>query len=178
MSDISDEYSSHELVPDHIFESIFSYLSLKDIRSCSLVCKTWYRILNDENNDVWRLHCMKRLAEEVLKSDLLSTLPTYKSKLRAFCHSWNPYDCSRNIYVKPNGFTLHRFVCTFLNNFLLSLYIFYLDIIHSTHTLHTLFHFEKLRYTRKYIFSEILWHKVLMHVEARWGSTTAGTHGK
>ena len=35
-------------------------------------------------------------------------LPTYKAKLRAFCHAWNPDDCSRNIYVKPSGFTLHR----------------------------------------------------------------------
>ena len=39
---------------------------------------------------------------------LFLALPTYKSKLRAFCHAWNPDDCSRNIYVKPSGFTLHR----------------------------------------------------------------------
>ena len=31
-----------------------------------------------------------------------------QSKLRAYIHSWNPDDCSRNIYVKPSGFTLHR----------------------------------------------------------------------
>lgn len=103
-----DEYAIAELVPDHILESIFSYLILRDLKNCSLVCKSWYRILSDENNDVWRFHCMKRLAEEVLKSDLLSTLATYKAKLRAYLHAWNPYDCSRNIYVKPNGFTLHR----------------------------------------------------------------------
>jgi len=28
--------------------------------------------------------------------------------LKAFYHSWNPEDCSRNIYIKPNGFTIHR----------------------------------------------------------------------
>ena len=72
------------------------------------VCKNWYRFLNDENNDVWRMHCIRKLAEEALRSELLTSVPTYKAKLRAFYHAWNPNDCSRNIYVKPNGFTLHR----------------------------------------------------------------------
>ena len=57
---------------------------------------------------MWRLHCIRRLAEEVLSSDLLSSTPTYKAKLKAFYHAWNPDDCSRNIYIKPNGFTIHR----------------------------------------------------------------------
>jgi F-box protein 45 len=48
------------------------------------------------------------LAEEVLNSDLLSSVPTYKAKLKAFYHAWNPDDCSRNIYIKPSGFTFHR----------------------------------------------------------------------
>ena len=95
--------------PDLVLEVIFSYLDLASLRSSSLVCKSWYRILNDENNDVWRLHCVRRLAQEALQSsELLSSLPTYKSKLRAFCHAWNPEDCSKNIYIKSNGFTLHR----------------------------------------------------------------------
>lgn len=97
-------------VPDHVLEVIFSYIDLHDIRNCALVCKNWSRFLNDENNYVWRLHCIRKLAEEALKSDLLSSLPTYKSKLRAFYHAWNPNDCSRNIYIKPNGFTLHRYI--------------------------------------------------------------------
>ena len=67
-----------------------------------------FRILNDEDNDVWRLHCVRKLAEEVLNSDLLSSAPTYKTKLKAFYHAWNPEDCSRNIYIKPSGFTIHR----------------------------------------------------------------------
>ena len=55
------------------------------------------------------MHCVRRLAQEALQSsELLSSLPTYKSKLRAFCHAWNPEDCSKNIYIKSNGFTLHR----------------------------------------------------------------------
>lgn len=95
---------------DHVLEVIFSYLDLHTLRNCSLVCKRWYRFLNDENNDVWRMHCIRKLAQEALSSDLLSSVPTYKSKLRAFYHAWNPNDCSRNIYIKPNGFTLHRLV--------------------------------------------------------------------
>lgn len=102
-------YAIAELVPDHVLENIFSYLDLADLRNCSVVCKSWYRIISDENNDVWRVHCMKRLQEEVIKSDLLSSVFTYKTKLRAFYHAWNPHDCSRNIYIKSNGFTLHRY---------------------------------------------------------------------
>lgn len=102
-------YVIAELAPDHVLENIFSYLDLSDLRNCAVVCKTWYRILTDENNDVWRSHCMQRLAEEVIKSDLLSSVHTYKTKLRAFHHAWNSQDCSRNIYIKPNGFTLHRY---------------------------------------------------------------------
>lgn len=95
-------------LPDNVLEVVFAYLELRDLRNCSLVCKNWYRYLNDENNDVWRMHCIRKLAEEALKSELLSSVPTYKAKLRAFHHAWNPNDCSRNVYVKPNGFTLHR----------------------------------------------------------------------
>lgn len=95
---------------DRVLEVIFSYLDLHTLRNCSLVCKRWYRFLHDENNDVWRMHCIRKLAQEALSSDLLSSVPTYKSKLRAFYHAWNPNDCSRNIYIKPNGFTLHRLV--------------------------------------------------------------------
>ncbi|XP_013133696.1 PREDICTED: F-box/SPRY domain-containing protein 1 [Papilio polytes] len=95
-------------IPDYVLETIFSYLSLSDIRNCSLVCKSWCRILSDENHEIWRYHCYKKLAEEVMRSDLLSSVKTYKAKLRAFFHAWSPRDCSRNIHIKPNGFTLHR----------------------------------------------------------------------
>lgn len=91
-----------------ILEIIFSYLSISDLRNCSLVCKDWYKFLNDEDNDVWRFHCVRKLAEEALKSDLLKNVPTYKAKLRAFYHAWNPNDCSKNMYVKSNGFSVHR----------------------------------------------------------------------
>ena len=90
-----------------MFKSI-SNVYLVDIDFSVLVCKNWYRYLNLENNDVWRMHCIRKLADEALRSELLSSVPTYKAKLRAFYHAWNPNDCSKNIYVKPNGFTLHR----------------------------------------------------------------------
>ncbi|VVC86702.1 F-box/SPRY domain-containing protein 1 [Leptidea sinapis] len=104
----SNGYVIAELVSDIILDNIFSFLSLKDLKSCMLVCKTWFRALSDENNDVWRYHCLRRLSEEVLRSELLSCLSTYKNKLRAYLHAWSPHDCSRNIYIKSNGFTLHR----------------------------------------------------------------------
>lgn len=95
-------------LPDNILEVVFSYLSLRDLRNCATVCKSWLRFLNDENNEVWRMHCLRKLSEETIKSELLSSVPTYKSKFRAFVYAWNPMDCSRNVYIKATGFTLHR----------------------------------------------------------------------
>lgn len=95
-------------LPDNVLEVIFSYLKLGELRSCAQVCKNWNRYLRDENNDVWRMHCIRRLADDALKSELLASVPTFRAKLRAFHHAWNPNDCSPNVYVKPNGFTLHR----------------------------------------------------------------------
>lgn len=108
VDDDIDDYSIASILPEHILEMIFSYMNLSDIKSCLLVCKHWYRYLNEENNDVWRLHCIRKLNSDSLKSGLLLVVPTYKAKLRAYYHSWNPLDCSRNVYIKPNGFTLHR----------------------------------------------------------------------
>lgn len=95
-------------LPDNVLEVIFVYLDLGELRQCAQVCRNWHRYLSDENNDVWRMHCLRRLADEALKSELLVSVPTFKAKLRALHHAWNPNDCSPNVYVKPNGFTLHR----------------------------------------------------------------------
>ena len=95
--------------PDHILELIFSNLDLYTLGNCLLVCKKWYRCLNSyENNDIWRIHCKRRLSEETLNSELLTAVPSFKAKLRAHYYAWNPNDCSRNIYTKFNDFTLHR----------------------------------------------------------------------
>ena len=60
-------------LPDLVLEHLFSFLDLGSLRACSLVCKSWYQMLNDENNDVWRLHCVRRLAQEALQSSELLT---------------------------------------------------------------------------------------------------------
>lgn len=95
-------------LPENVTENLFTFLPLPDLRTCALVCSEWNRILSDENNDVWRAACYRRLSRETLHSELLASCPTYKSKLRALFHSWNPHDCSRNVFVKPSGFTIHR----------------------------------------------------------------------
>ncbi|ODN01292.1 F-box/SPRY domain-containing protein 1 [Orchesella cincta] len=95
-------------LPENVLENIFSFIDLGDIRNVALVCQEWNRVIGDENNEVWRTQCFKRMSREIVYSDLLTSCPTFKAKLRAHIHSWNPLDCSRNIYVKPNGFTIHR----------------------------------------------------------------------
>lgn len=40
---------------EHVLEYIFSYLSLHDLKNCSIVCQRWNSIINhNENNDIWR----------------------------------------------------------------------------------------------------------------------------
>ena len=95
-------------LPAKILELIFSCLDLTDVLNCATVCKSWHNCLNDENSLVWRVQCTRKLAGEARKGDLLSEVPSYKAILRAYYHSFNLWDCSRNVYVKQNGFTLHR----------------------------------------------------------------------
>ncbi|KAI4880362.1 hypothetical protein NFI96_013979, partial [Prochilodus magdalenae] len=95
-------------LPSRVLEHIFSYLDLSDLSMCSLVCWHWNNCLADENSEVWRSLCARVLSEEALRSDILCNLPTYKGKLKSFQHALSSHDCSRNVYVKKNGFTLHR----------------------------------------------------------------------
>eukprot|EP00096_Caligus_rogercresseyi_P016332 TRINITY_DN8940_c0_g1_i1.p1 TRINITY_DN8940_c0_g1~~TRINITY_DN8940_c0_g1_i1.p1 ORF type:complete len:254 (-),score=69.49 TRINITY_DN8940_c0_g1_i1:256-1017(-) len=95
-------------LPECIFELVGSYLDLRDLRSLSLSCKAWHDFLSEENGYVWRLQCSRCVSEEALRSELLTSLRSYKAKLKAFHHSWNPGDASRNIFIKRCGFTLHR----------------------------------------------------------------------
>ncbi|KAI8494557.1 F-box/SPRY domain-containing protein 1 [Branchiostoma belcheri] len=95
-------------LPCRVLDVIFGCLDLPDLANCALVCKHWCQYLSDDNSDVWRLQCVRKVADEALKSDILCNVTSYKAKAMAFCHAWNPQDCSRNIYIKPNGFTLHR----------------------------------------------------------------------
>ncbi|KAB5586554.1 hypothetical protein PHYPO_G00003030 [Pangasianodon hypophthalmus] len=95
-------------LPSRVLEHIFSYLDLSDLMRCSLVCWHWNNCLADENSEVWRSQCTRLLSEEALRSDILCNLATYKGKLKSFQHALSSHDCSRNVYVKKNGFTLHR----------------------------------------------------------------------
>ncbi|XP_038600460.1 F-box/SPRY domain-containing protein 1 [Tachyglossus aculeatus] len=96
-------------LPARVLELVFSYLELRELRSCALVCKQWHRCLQgDENSEVWRSLCARRLPADALHTDLLCNLPSYKAKVRAFQHAFSTNDCSRNVYIKKNGFTLHR----------------------------------------------------------------------
>ncbi|XP_022181860.1 F-box/SPRY domain-containing protein 1-like [Myzus persicae] len=105
MMDVSD---TPQFLPDLVFDMIFSNLELPDLFSCMLVCRNWSRAINDDNVELWKLICRRKMPEQLLKSELLSQLHNPKAKLRALYHSWNPDDCSLHIFVKQNGFTLHR----------------------------------------------------------------------
>lgn len=93
-----------------VLANIFYYLpKLTDIYACMQVCRHWYNYFFNENCDIWRILCEDNLPPSALNDVyLLSEVPTYKAKLRAFLCTWNPQDCSRNIYIKLNCFTLHR----------------------------------------------------------------------
>lgn len=95
-------------LPRLVLENICCLLNLSDVRNCSLSCKRWNRILSEESSDVWKTLCQRKLPKSVLKSDVLSSLPTFKGRLRAYFYAWDSNECSRNIYIKTNGFTLHR----------------------------------------------------------------------
>lgn len=61
-----------------------------------------------EDSYLWQIQCNKLVPAAVLSSEILSSVKTYKGKVEAFAHSWNPNDCSKHIFVKSDGFTLHR----------------------------------------------------------------------
>lgn len=107
LDEVAEELSILTL-PENVMETIFSYLNLKDLKSTQLTCRHFHRITSDENCEVWASLCLRTLHQEVVSSPILRSVPSYKAKLRAFQHAWNPHDCSRNIFVKTNGFTLHR----------------------------------------------------------------------
>ncbi|KAK2718573.1 F-box/SPRY domain-containing protein 1-like [Artemia franciscana] len=95
-------------LPEDIYDVIFAFLSLEDVFNCMQVCTRWCYILEKGNSEVWRHHSLKTLPSEALGSKLLSSLTSHKSRLKAFKYAWNPNDCSPHVYIKSNGFTLHR----------------------------------------------------------------------
>lgn len=105
-SRMGEKYDIVLYLPNEILDSLFSYLNPSDLRNCALVCRHWRKYLLREN--VWRHHCYKLLSPSLLSGDILSNIKSYRSKIRAYVHAWNPNDCSKHIYVKSDGFTLHR----------------------------------------------------------------------
>ncbi|CAN0385538.1 F-box/SPRY domain-containing protein 1 [Lampetra fluviatilis] len=95
-------------LPPRVLELILSFVELADLGRCARVCRHWQRCLEDEGSEVWRAACARLLPHDALQGDLLRAVPTYKAKVRSLCHAWNPDDCSRNVFIKRSGFTLHR----------------------------------------------------------------------
>ena len=91
-----------------ILHKIMCYLKLSDVYHLSLTCKAWSSIMKDEDSDYWKQLADKMIGPVVLKSEILSQLTSFKTKVRAAFHTWNHNDCSKNIYIKSSGFTLHR----------------------------------------------------------------------
>lgn len=90
---------------------IFSFLSVKDLCRCSMVCRRWDRALDErEHSRVWRRVLGNHPAlRPFLESNLiLKKLSGCKAKLVAFENAWNGNDCSPNIYLLENKLTLHR----------------------------------------------------------------------
>jgi len=97
-----------QYLPDVVLDIIFSNLEMPDLFNCMLVCQNWYRVINHDRAEPWKLMCRRKIPEEILKSELLSQFHSYKAKLRALYHSWNPDDCSKHIVIKQNGFIMYR----------------------------------------------------------------------
>ncbi|CAJ0580655.1 unnamed protein product, partial [Mesorhabditis spiculigera] len=95
-------------LPHKILVYIFSYLSPSDLNHCLQVCRHWNSALAYEDSIVWRTLARKLVPEPALSDPYLLTVATFKQKLRAFKYAWNPSDTSKNNYLRPNGFTIHR----------------------------------------------------------------------
>lgn len=102
-------YIEAENLPQFALQHIFSYLSLKDIQSCMLVCKRWNIIIEHYSDTFWRNRLAKLTSNTTLKDlTMLNIFKKPRLKVRAIKCSWNPRDTSKNMFVKPNGITVHR----------------------------------------------------------------------
>lgn len=94
------------LPADILFHIFTLFSSAKDLCKCSMVCKRWNNVLEEDRT--W-LQLLERTAPfKYRSSDLLSTLSGSKAKLIAFENAWNSNDCSQNINLQENKLTLHR----------------------------------------------------------------------
>lgn len=97
-----------EFFPELVLDNIFSHLELPDLLSCMLVCRNWNQAINGDSTEPWKSMCRFQTSDKFLNSEHLSSMSSYKDKLRAILNSWNPKDCSPNIAVENYGFTFLR----------------------------------------------------------------------
>ncbi|KHN78688.1 F-box/SPRY domain-containing protein 1 [Toxocara canis] len=96
-------------LPHGVLLSIFEYLTLRDLAACMRVCRHWWAVLEYQDSIVWERLAHRIVPEEAMNDPcLLSETPSYKEKIRAYFFAWNPNDSSKNNYLRPNGFTVHR----------------------------------------------------------------------
>lgn len=108
-TNIMSKDGSWEDLPTNIIELVLSHFTkLSDLSAFQSVCKKWHYLLSDEKSDIWRMFCERKLPSAVLESNVLSNSMSYKAKIRAYYFAWDPNECSKNIYIKSNAFTLHR----------------------------------------------------------------------
>uniref|UniRef100_A0A915B6X7 F-box/SPRY domain-containing protein 1 n=1 Tax=Parascaris univalens TaxID=6257 RepID=A0A915B6X7_PARUN len=96
-------------LPHGVLLSIFEYVELKDLAACMRVCRHWWAVLEYQDSIVWERLAHRFVPEEAINDPcLLSETPSFKEKIRAYFFAWNPNDSSKNNYLRPNGFTVHR----------------------------------------------------------------------
>ena len=61
-----------------------------------------------------RHHYRKCIPIEAIRTEVLVDLHSYLDRIKSFYHAWSDVDCSENMFVLPNGFTVHR-RCDLLN---------------------------------------------------------------
>lgn len=103
-----DFLASFRQLPLHVIEHIISYLGMKDIKSCFYVNKAWNRLFTSEDSYIWTIICKRKMDREVMDSNLIASLGSYRARYRAYCHAWSSNLSSKNIRVLNNGFVFHR----------------------------------------------------------------------
>ena len=88
--------SQYNKLPEFIIEKIFSNLQGKDLNNCTLVCKKWYEVL--QNEAFWRKKCVRdrRLTSQHIT--LFQKYELYESKRLYYSNMFN-----KNLLKNPCG---------------------------------------------------------------------------
>ncbi|KAI3422477.1 hypothetical protein GPALN_012985 [Globodera pallida] len=96
-------------LPRTVLVHIFEHLNVAELCAVGRVCRSWKCVVDTNDLELWAYHARSQLPESALSDPYLFThVASHKDMLRAFKHAWNPLDCSRNAFVRTNGFTVHR----------------------------------------------------------------------